>query len=213
MKRNIWVFRYLGKSGNPERDACPHVDLRSVNEYRRKVVPKKRDEEIAEYEKDVFPILKNELFDHGRLRQWWGYESEKMDLDLKQKGNIWIENYMKLVWRLEGIKIPIGKACGRWHILNRMTEMKIEDIIFIPRIPVESKFTVATVDKKKYFFKQMKEYSGYGHGIAVKNIEKYSYNKDFPPKTFNPYRTAISEIKEHHENFDIINDFVENNYL
>ena len=38
MKSNIWVFRYLGKSGNPEREACPHVDLGRVREYRRKVL-------------------------------------------------------------------------------------------------------------------------------------------------------------------------------
>ncbi len=136
-----------------------------------------------------------------------------MDLDLRKSGNIWIENYMNLLWRLDREKIPIEKACGRWHILERMTEMKNEDIVFIPRIPDESKFSVATVDETEYDFKPLKGHFGYAHVIGVKNIEKYSYNKDFPPKTFNPYRNAISQIKEGHENFDMVNDFLDNNYI
>lgn len=213
MKSNIWVFRYLGKSGNPRSTVCPHVDLGRVREYRQRVLPIKGSEDNEDYYEDIFPILKSELFDHGRLRQWWGFKFEKMDLNLKKPGKIWIENYMNLLWRLNGKKIRPEKACGRWHILERMTKMEIEDIVFIPRIPDESKFTVATVDEKKYFFKPLKGHFGYAHVIGVKNIEKYSYNKDFPPKTFNPYRNAISQIKERHENFDIINNFIENNYL
>lgn len=231
----IWVFRLsVGKSGNPESTVCPRVDLKSVSEYREKIIPLEEDEveipleedleEIEEieviedgeeYDNDIFnfKFLITELFENGRLRQGWGYEFEDMNLDLNQPGNIWIENFLKLKWRLDGEKIRTKNACGRWNILKRMKEMEIGDIVFIPRIPDESKFTVATVDKRKYFFQPMEEYFRYSHVIGVKNIKKYSYEEHFPAKTFAAYQTAISQIKNHHKIFDLVNGFVEESYL
>lgn len=210
----LWVFRLsVGNGGNPKSAICPWVDVKSVNEYRRDVPPLVEEgEDTEEIHNEIFSFLKSELFENGRLRQGWGYEFEGIDLDLNQSGNIWIENYMKLRWRLWGDKISTKNACGRWNILERMKEMEIGDIVFIPRIRDESKFTVATVDKK-YSFQPMVKYFGHANVMGVKNIKEYGYEDHFPAKTFNPYRTAISQIKNNHINYNQINDFLSDLYL
>ncbi len=213
----LWVFRLsVGEGGNPKSVICPRVDVKSINEYRRDVLPLEEDEkDVEEIEvtyDEIFSFLKSELFEHGRLRQGWGFEFEGINLDLNQSGNIWIENYMKLRWRLWGEKISTQNACGRWNILERMKEMEIGDIVFIPRIRDESKFTVATVEQK-YFFQPMENYFGHANVIRVKNIKEYSYEEHFPAKTFNPYRTAISQIKNKHKNYNSVSDFLKEYYL
>lgn len=229
----VWVFRLsVANSGNPKSRICPRVDVQRISEYRRKVRPLEEDEEkieaieefddeaievydydeIEEFDDEEFSFLKSELCEHGRLRQGWGYEFEDMNLDLDQPGNIWIENYMMLGWRMWGEKISTKNACGRWNILKRLTKMELEDIVFIPRIRDESKFTVATVDKK-YFFQPMEECFTHANVIGVKNIKEYRYQEHFPAKTFAPYQTAISQIKNHHEIFDLVSGFVEESYL
>jgi|GEM_PF-4226125 len=237
MNNKIWVFRLsVSDSGNPKSIICPRVDSRRINEYKRNVRPFEEDEEkieeivddeieeIVDYDdieivdddeendNEIFSFLKRELFDHRRLRQGWGYEFENMKLDLNQPGNIWIENYIMLVWRLWGEEISTKNACGRWNILKRMKKMEPGDIVFIPRIREVSNFTIATVDKK-YFFHPVKESFTHANVIGVKNIQEYSYEEDFPAKTFAPYQTAISQIKNHHEIFDLVSNFVKESYL
>lgn len=223
MKNNgIWVFRLsVTKSGNPKsKKGCPLVDVQSISEYRRNVLPlklKEYDKEMEEIEEvsndEIFSNLKSELFEHGRLRQGWGWEFDGMSLKLNQPEKIWIENYMKIIDIRENETIPKENACGRWNILKRMTEMKKGNIVFIPRIPDESQFTVATVDNREYFFLLMEECFDYGNVIGVKNIKKYSYGEHFPAKTFSPYQSAISQIKNHHKIFELVGDFVEEFYL
>ena len=55
------------------------------------------------------------------------------------------------------------------HGKHKLLEIESGDIIFIPKIPNDDMFTVATVEKG-YDFAQIKGYVGQGHIIKVKNI-------------------------------------------
>ena len=220
VNNGMWVFRLsVGNSKNPKSKSCPHVDVERISGYKQNVPPLYEDKEAAEESKVYdcddevkFSLLKKELFEYGRLRQGWGYQFEDRQLDLNKSGKIWIDNYIYLGLRLWGEDISIEHACGRWNLLDRMTKMEIEDIVFIPRIRDKSKFTVATVCKK-YFFQPMEDCFGHANVIGVKNIKEYSYKEHFPAKTFNPYQTPINQIKDHHQIFDLVSNFIENSYL
>lgn len=233
MKNKMWVFRLsVTESGDPKRDICRNVnpqrildalslEKEALDDDENEVVDDNELEEDEYDEEDEddqkkFLFLKTELFDHGRLRQGWGYEDKDRNLNLNlpvKPNNIWVENFIILNNMPMGEKSDeensLKSACGRWNILRRMTKMEIGDIVFIPRIPEPDKFTVATVNEK-YSYQPVEE--DYSHVIGVKNIKPYSYGEYFPPKKFNPYRTAISQIKEHHEAFDLC-DFLESTYF
>lgn len=211
----MWVFRLsVRNSKYPKSKSCPRIDSEKIRRYERDVIPLSAEENKV-YNPDndkIFLKLKNELFEHGRLRQGWGYQWNDLKLDLTQSGNIWIENYIKLGWKIWGNHIPVEDACGRWNTLKHMVKMDIEDIVFIPRICDESKFTVATVCIQ-YSFQPMKDYYDFANVIEVKNIKEYSYEEHFPPKTFNPYQTPINQIKDHHQIFNSMGQFLEESYL
>lgn len=216
MENGLWLFRLsIEEGGNPRSKICPLVDVQKINEYRGNISPLEAEEEskLQNNDEEYISFLKKELFEHGRLRQGWGYKYEDMDLDLNQPGNIWIENYIMLGWRVGWGKIPRKNACGRWNILKLMKDMRIGDIVFIPRIRDEDKFTVATVDKRKYFFQPMKEYFGHAHVVGVKNIKEYSYDNHFAPKIFVPYQRAVCEIKKGHQNFKTLSNFINKYYI
>lgn len=215
--KGMWVFRLsVGEGGNPTGvvvDWCI-ANRNKIREYRRKVTPLYGDLDEGKYEEDenFLSTLKQELFEHGKLRQSWGYEYEGMKLDLNQPPEEWVENYLNLNWRLWGEKTDCENATGRWNILMRMTNMEIGDVVFIPRIPDESKFTVATI-KNKYFFQPMKEYFGHAHVLGVKKVKEYNYENHFLPKEFNPYRNAVNQVGDHHKIYDTLEDFLEKYYL
>lgn len=209
-ENRYWVFRFpTGESGDPA-DSCPvDINRKEIKEYKHKVSSIDEDDEISF--PDLDELIK-ELFKNHKLRQGWGYIFDGMNLDLDQPQQKWIENYIKLTWRIWGVNNDCEDAMGRWNILKGMKDMKKGDIIFVPRIPNETKFTVVTV-KDKYYFQKMNGYNGHGHLIEVeKKIKDLKYENHFQPKVFNPYRRAIGEIKEHHQNYGIINKFIKNNY-
>ncbi len=212
-KRRLWVFRLsLGDSGEPER-VCPLY----INRPRLK-------QEIMRYKKNVSPIdftsylqlnmniLKNELFEKGKLRQGWGQEFDGMNLDLTLPEEKWIENYIKLDWRIWGCESDCPIAMGRYNILKSMKEIEVDNIIFIPRIPKENKFSIATV-KKEYYFQPLNGFIGHGHVIEVENIKEFIYGINLPKVIFRHYRTAIAEIKEDHLIFPQITNFLNSNYF
>lgn len=216
----MWVFRLSAtESGDPKSIICPYVNPQRIRKARDDDENEGVDyDESEEEEYDQKRILITELFKHGRLRQGWGNKNKDRNLNLNlpvKPNNIWVENFIILY------NMPMDKkndaenfmksACGRWNILRRMKKMEIGDIVFIPRIPDPDKFTVATVNKE-YFYQPVEEDYTYANVIGVKNIKKYSYGEYFPPKKFNPYRTAISQIKKDHEAFDLC-DFLESTYF
>lgn len=217
----MWVFRLsLRPSGKPAT-VCPaymnQQDIKKeIKRYRREVPP---------IDHNSYPELKmntliNELFKYRRLRQGWGMKLDNMDLDLRKENpensdlpsEEWIKNFEKLHWRIWKTKVNCRIAMGRWNILKLMKDMRIGDIIFIPRIPDDGKFTVATV-KKEYYFQKLGKFIGFGHVIEVKKIKEFNYKGHFPPKIFNPYRKAICEIGEDHQNFKTLSNFINKYYI
>lgn len=220
MENRMRVFRLsLGFSGEPD-GVCPlyinRQDIKQeIKSYKQKVSPI----DLDSYPKLDMDTLKNELFKKGKLRQGWGMELNGINLDLRQDNpdnpdlpsEDWIKNFIKLsklIWD-EDVDCPI--AMGRWNILKLMKDMKIGDIIFIPRIPDERNFTVATV-KKKYYFEKLNGFIGHGHVIEVEKIKKFSYKNHFPAVIFNPYRRAVCEIKANHRNFLKLRNFINKYY-
>ena len=99
-----------------------------------------------------------------------------------------------------------------------MLEMKVGDIIFIPKIPDESQFTVAKV-KKEYYFQTPPSKCIRGHVIEVEKTKSFTYGteqgdcRSLIAKTFMPYRRAINEIKPYHEVSQCVNSFLRINRI
>ena len=200
---SLWVFRLsLGESGNPKsRFECAKID-EEVKRYKKEVSP------LDDYSKVDIGTLKHEL-KNGRLRQGWGLKYNDMDLNLRRSQDEWIENYRKLGYKVWGSNVSCSMAMGRWKILSKLLEMKKRDIIFIPRIPNYSKFTVVTV-KKEYNFKELKGFIGHGHLIEIEDeINEFDYGRStLQPKIFLPYRKAVNRIRSEKK----FRKFLEQNY-
>lgn len=210
-KKRLWVFRLSlgGYLGEPTKECPIDIDEENILEYWHKTHP-------IDYDcnpKLNMDVLKNDL-KKGKLRQGWGTEFEKMNLNLYQNLQNWIGNYIKLEWRIWGNKVNCGIALGRYNILKKMKEMEFGDIIFVPKIPEENKFTIVTVKKERYKFEPINGNCGrHGHIIEVEKIKEFNYTTHiFPTIIFMPYRKAIDEIKEHHKNYAIVKDFLNRNY-
>ncbi len=217
-KRRFWVFRLSlgGYDGEPSR-IC---DL-DINRPRLKQEIIRYKENFYPIDRSVYPqlnmnILKNELFERGKLRQGWGSEFEGMNLDLNLPKEKWFENYMKLDWRIWDYESDCPIAQGRYDILKLMKDMKEGHIIFIPRIPDDNHFTVVRVNKEGYHFQKLNSYLGHGHVIEVdKNkINVFEYGKgDIERIAFMHYRKALDEIRSHHLIYPKIIKFIQNHYL
>ncbi len=208
----MWVFRLsLGYGGEPVNECPTFINRQDVKQdieiYKK---------EVSSIDVDSYPdldmeVLKHELFRRGKLRQGWGMELDKINLDLRQPIEDWIKNFIKLYWKIWDEEVDCPIAMGRWNILKLMKDMKIGDIVFIPKIPDDSKFTVATV-KKEYYFQKIDGFIGHGHVVEVKKIKDFSYQNHFQPIIFNPYRKAVGEAKKHHQNYKKLDEFINKYY-
>ena len=208
----IWVFRLSeDEPGNP-KTSCPiDLDRKSIKQYLDGETPIDDDDSME----TNMDLLKEEFFKYGKLRQGWGYEHDGLNLDLRQKKKEWLENYMKLSYKLWGDVVNCKDATGRRNILKLMLCMKAGDIIFTPKIPHKSQFTVTMV-KKEYNFCTPPDKFIRGHVIEVENTNVFKYGngigqtdcKSLPAKIFMPYRKAIDEIKTHHRAFHCIESFL-----
>jgi hypothetical protein len=221
MTFNIWVSRLSASHGGAPSRSCPiSLNRKQIKEnvyrFRKTVSPlncEPSDCEIVS-ENSIRDNLIVELFEKGKLRQGWGMTYENMNTDLRQDLNDWVANYLNLIWKLCGDKRDCSFACARYEILNQMRFMEKDDIIFIPRTPYYSMFTVSTV-KEKYKFEPIDGYVEFGHVIEVnkKNTLAFQYEDFMPAKIFNPYQKAVSEVKEHHQNYLTIKKFIDEVYL
>lgn len=216
MTFNIWVSRLAASRGGDPSRSCPiSLNRKQIKEnvYRFRKTVSPLDCEIVS-DNSIVDNLIVELFENGKLRQGWGMTYENMNTDLRQDLDDWVENYLNLIWKLYGEKKDCAFACARYEIMNQMRLMEKDDIIFIPRIPDYSMFTVSTV-KEKYKFEPLDGYVEFGHVIKVikKNTLAFQYEDFMPAKIFNPYQKAVSEVKEHHQNYLVIKKFIDEIYL
>jgi len=163
------------------------------------------DDEKEEVDDDMKKVL-IEQFQDGKLRQGWGYEYGVFSLNLEDgKGSYrdengklqpteeWVCSYMHLYNKSQ------KQAIGRFRILSRLLDMEEDDIVFVPNIPSDDMFSVATVDSEGYEFKLMEEYYGHGHIIHVKDVEEYYYGDDTLPKKIWSFRQAVIRIRKEEE--------------
>lgn len=159
-------------------------------------------------------FIQNELRQKSILRQGWGIKN----LDLKQPTKEWIEKYMysgKIYWNAD---INCNEAKGRWNIINRMLDMKKDDILLIPKTSQQylndyNKFSVCKVDKE-YYFDYPTEYCDFGHCIKVDNLQDFNYGKNTLDRSdfSSPYLWAITEVKRHHGRYKKFVQFLDSEY-
>ena len=178
MSYRTWIFRLNvdGDSGDPEAFCPLDLNKEKIREYKKRVKPLKNNDNSKYINKN---FLIEELFEHGRLRQGWGWEYDNLkyndlNLDLRQDEKEWYENYIMLAHKIWEDDVYCEEAVGRRNILAQMLEMKKEDIIFIPKIPEDSKFTVVKV-KSKYYFRVPPEKCVHGHVIDVGDLRTFNY--------------------------------------
>ena len=212
----IWVFRLtLGPGKEPKRP-CPINGRKlhdEVERYRKDFLPVYEEEMNEEYElvnELTMNVLKDELFERGKLRQGWGMSFENMNTDLRREKEEWIQDFINLYWRLYGERIDCSIAYGRYSVLHVMNEeMNVGDIVYIPKMPYDDYFTIAKI-KKGYKFDPIEYYLEHGHSITVENIKIFNYGSKIEKRTFMSNRKAISEVKKHHMNYSILNAFSKN---
>ena len=180
-------------------------------------------ESIEDYEEITVKnnLMKNKLieeFQNGRLRQGWGCEDDVFSLDLQygvgsfrddtgiiQPTEKWVCDYMHLYHSIQ------EEAIGRFRIVSRLLNMEDGDIVFVPNIPSNDMFSVATVDGG-YEFAQIEDFdfeNNFGHIIHVKNIEKYHYGEDTILKKLWSFPPAVVRIR----NDKIFNEFLRKSYF
>ena len=159
------------------------------------------EEEYEDDDDDIMGILIDEFRD-GRLRQGWGWEYDEYSLDLQdgvgsfrdKNGRIqptkkWVCDFMHLYDKSQ------KKAVGRFRILSKLLDMENGDIVFVPNIPSEDMFSVATVDGG-YEFALMEEYDEFGHIIHVRDVKEYYYGDDTLPKKLWSFPPAVVRIRK-----------------
>jgi len=162
------------------------------------------DDEDEEIDDDVKKVLIKE-FREGRLRQGWGYENGVHSMDLQdgvgsyrdKNGKLqptpkWVCDFMHLY------EMSQKEAMGRFRIISKLLDMKEDDIVFVPNIPSNDMFSVATVDEG-YEFKLMEDYDGHGHIIHVRDVEEYYYGDDTLPKKLWSFPPAVVRIRKEDE--------------
>lgn len=207
----LYVNRLSLEGGkNPEGDV-EGIDCFSIEENVRQNMKEEPiyEDEIEEIKYLDLEILKREL-KKGRLRQGWGLALNGLNMDLRnsyynekkmrwEPNDKWVENTIELYRLVWDVKIKCSQAVGRFRIISKLLEMKSGDIIFIPKIPNDDMFTVATVEKG-YDFAQIKGYVGHGHIIRVKNIVEYQYDDIISAmKLARHGRRAVNRIRKEKE--------------
>jgi hypothetical protein len=179
------------------------------------------NEEYVENEDDLKRLNMEKLveeFRSGRLRQGWGHKNGIYCTDLQigvgskpkrdKNGRIqptekWVCDAMHLY------DMSQEQAIGRFRIISKLLDMGEGDIIFVPNIPSDRKFSVATVDEKGYEFSQIEGYYGFGHIIHVKDIKEYYYGDDTLPKKIWSFPPAVVRIRKKEE----FKEFLEISYF
>ena len=108
---------------------------------------------------------------------------------------------------------------GRWNILRKMLDIRIGDIIILPKTSESNiddyhRFSVCQL-AAEYYFDCTNEYSDFGHCLEKKNLKSFEYNKGtlFLGDFGSPYMWAITEVRHYHNKYDKFKQFIENVYL
>jgi peptidoglycan hydrolase-like protein with peptidoglycan-binding domain len=206
----MWVSRMSLQGGDPQGTIPPGVDLDHIVTLASGAV-----RTPATY--DHLTFIASELL-HGRLRQGWGLPG----LDLRQRKEIWIENFIHngyIYWKFDPTdQHLLGSASGRKDVLDPMLDMRREDVVFIPKFRNggwDDGYFGSAVVSQSYRFEDRAKIPGtwekdFGHIIGVVQVESHPYSAGTLPRgVFNPYRRAINAIRSGGQ-YGRIADFVRN---
>jgi hypothetical protein len=164
-------------------------------------------------EPEAFPIVYDELFNKGRLRQGWGIPG----LNLRIPLDAWVANYVGY-WGE-----PEAQATDRWNILSPMLEMEKGDIIIIPRVHIvhtetlTEVFTMGVV-AEGYLFEDRTHFPewpdhDFGHILLMKDLKSYYYTEtSIPGPIAAPFLMAVNRVGRDSDWYNTIRKFVETIY-
>lgn len=218
----------IGKAGNPkgkkiydrpcelyDEDVIILEDDGEVEEIGAEEVFEDDDDEEEEVDDDMKKVLIEEFRD-GRLRQGWGCEDGVHSMDLQDGVGSYRDENDRLLptpkWVCDFMHLYDSsqeEAVGRFkRTISILLDMEKDDIVFVPNIPSDDMFSVATVDEG-YEFKLMEEYYGHGHIIHVKDVKEYYYGDDTLPKKLWSFPPAVVRIRKDEK----FNKFLEKSYF
>ncbi len=210
--RRLWVFRTSKVNeykGDPRSSCYNNISVKRVRDVIAAFDPINIDFSPSEN------WINDELY-HGRLRQGWG--TPGLDVRLPEKE--WIENFLiacYIYWEEDFGDSKCPDAMGRKKILDRMLNINIGDIVFVPKTPDADHFIVGTVSRTYYFdcapYPTDDFRTDFRHIIELENLG-YSPNSVFQvPGIFGaPFRHAIDPIDPSYQTYEIFEDFVDNQY-
>lgn len=223
----MWVHRLsVGASGAP-KGAVDYSEVRDdLLEVARAVRldPPDLDGDYSDAEN----YLHNELFERRTLQQGWGAPGMDVRRERRFKSSYVIA--LRRYWRsfpdevlaelrgvegepykvFEALQPLYEEAAGRLNIVQRMNEMSVGDVVFVPNVPEPSRtFTVVRV-RTPYDFDERDPATvraawqvDFGHRRGVKDVRSFAYGHDtlqahaFGP----PYRRAIELVRSREEQF------------
>jgi hypothetical protein len=155
---------------------------------------------------DVREWIREELR-HGRLRQGWAPPGSS----LTERGkllpfNIWSKRYIKGAsenWDHAAEIVAPGKVKSRYRILSLMTKLKQGDLVLIPRVPEDDRFTIAAVTRGYEFMDEQYAaiHDDLGHMLHVdpNRLVTRRYDSDRDSRIvvdkFSYYRNAVTSVK------------------
>lgn len=231
----MWVHRLsIGASGAPKGA----IDYSGVQDDLLEVArairlePPELDGDYSAAE----TYLRTELFDRRTLRQGWGAPGMDVRRERRFKNSYVIA--LRRYWRsfpddildelrraegepyklFEALQPLYEEASGRLHIVQRMNEMSVGDIVFVPNVPEPSRtFTVVRV-RTPYDFEERDTTAArfawevdFSHRRGVDDVRSFRYAQDtLQAQAFGPpYRRAIELVRSREEQF---REFVRRHY-
>lgn len=173
---------------------------------------RKRQVVVFWTDKDTRTWIGSELL-AGRLRQGWGLpNTQLMEDGIPVPFHRWSEQFArsgKQAWNWDP---PEKSMRTRYGILSRMLNLRTGDIVIVPRIPDEGKFTIAQVTEgyqwnDRHFHSSLPgthPYLDFGHVVHVDPTRLVTRTYNSTPEAssiadnFRNYRSAVNNINNEH---------------
>lgn len=142
-----------------------------------------------------YNLIRDELFQHGKLRQGWGADGMQLTGEVDS---------FKCGWEKRWGSEDESKVMKRFNALQTMTEISAGDYIVIPKISQDVEgvcrcFTVVKC-KKGYQFAPIESVNDFGHYLEVEVLFSCGYDKDensaVVKKGLQYYRRAVNPVHQ-----------------
>jgi len=137
----------------------------------------------------------------GRLRQGWGITDMQLVEENAQPVpfEVWAERYRnsaKKVWKTDVERSDIKR---RYRILLRMTALRNNDLVLVPKMPSTKEFVILQVNGQ-YWFDKKRGDKDFGHVIPIddKGIKQFPYQASSETiliaKKLRGYQSAVNNV-------------------